>query len=305
MGALDVPPRGRRAWALAQSHHDVIERAELLELGFTPKGIRHRLAKGPLYPTDYDGIYAAGRPKLTRRGNWYAAARACGDLAGLSHGSGAAYWEIGRERGVIEISVPHHRPRAHRGLRVHRRSDSVRELFVVDGCMPVTSPALTIIDLASYLERDDDLHAAMSEADAKGLVEPKALRDFAAARARIPGAARVRDLLDRLTFRMPRSVLERKFLPLADRAGLGELRTQAPRSGYRVDFYDEELRLVIETDGNTFHRSPQKQARDNRRDRDHVINGYTPLRFSHDEIAHQPERVVTELRLVVARLRRH
>src|SRR4051794_21777260 len=73
IGASGEQPSGERTWRGARSHHDVIERDELLALGYTPKAIRHRLAHGPLYPTGFRSIYAAGRPTLTRRGRWYAA----------------------------------------------------------------------------------------------------------------------------------------------------------------------------------------------------------------------------------------
>jgi very-short-patch-repair endonuclease len=58
-----------------------------------------------------------------------------------------------------------------------------------------------------------------------------------------------------------RSQLERRFLPLARKAGLPRPRTQQQLNGYRVDFYWPELKLVVETDGLTYHRTPAQQAR--------------------------------------------
>jgi predicted transcriptional regulator of viral defense system len=82
-----------KAWKLAVAQHGVIARRQLLELGFSPRAIEHRLAKGRLFPIRR-GVYAVGRPDLTRHGRWMAAVLACGDHAFLSHESAAALYRI-------------------------------------------------------------------------------------------------------------------------------------------------------------------------------------------------------------------
>jgi uncharacterized protein len=68
--------------------------------------------------------------------------------------------------------------------------------------------------------------------------------------------ARLRKLLDRRTFVLTDSELERRFLPLVRRAGLPEPVTGEDVNGFEVDFYWPELGLVIETDGLRYHRTP-------------------------------------------------
>src|SRR5438477_226457 len=93
-------------WALAGRQHGVVARDQLLELGFGPQAIKHRVANGRLHPVGR-GVYAVGRPQLTKHGRWMAAVLSCGPDAALSHGSAAALWKILPVRGEdIDVTVP-------------------------------------------------------------------------------------------------------------------------------------------------------------------------------------------------------
>ena len=98
--------------------------------------------------------------------------------------------------------------------------------------------------------------------------------------------------LDRRTFTLTDSELERRFLPLARQAGLPRPQTGRCVNGYRVDFYWPDLGLVVETDGLRYHRTPAQQARDRRRDQAHAAAGLTALRFTHAQVTGEPEHVV-------------
>jgi very-short-patch-repair endonuclease len=117
-----------------------------------------------------------------------------------------------------------------------------------------------------------------------------------------PGVARLREILDRRTFRYTRSELERVFIPLALEAGLPRPRTSVYVTGHEVDFHFDGLGLVVETDGLTYHRTPSQQAKDRERDQDHAAAGLTPVRFTHDQIKYEPERVVRILKATAGRL---
>jgi hypothetical protein len=112
MGYQTVQRLSRQAWALSARQHGVVARWQLLELGFAPQQIKHRVAQGRLHPVRR-GVYAVGRPQLTRHGHWMAAVLSCGPQAALSHESAAALWGIQAERrrsggrgGEIDVSVP-------------------------------------------------------------------------------------------------------------------------------------------------------------------------------------------------------
>jgi very-short-patch-repair endonuclease len=122
--------------------------------------------------------------------------------------------------------------------------------------------------------------------------------------AGVPGAGILARLLDRRTFKLTDSVLERRFLEIARRSGLPEPETGRWVNGFKVDFYWPGLGLVVETDGLRYHRTPAQQAKDHARDRAHAAAGLTSLRFSHADVTFEPTLVETTLTAVVRRLQR-
>ena len=62
--------------------------------------------------------------------------------------------------------------------------------------------------------------------------------------------------------------------------------------------------VYVETDGLTYHRTPAQQTRDRLRDQTHAANGLTTVRFTHAQIAHDPDHVQTTLAAVARRLSR-
>ena len=285
------------AWELVERQHGVVARGQLLAVGLSAKAIRHRVAKGRLHVVR-PGVYAVGRPELTRYGIWMAAVLSCGPEAVLSHRTAAALWEIRRYRGErVEISVPREVRRNRPGLTIYRRA--VLQRTQHHG-IPTTPPAATLIDLAATVTRKQ-LEAAINEADNHDLIDPDTLRK-AAEQTRRPGAKALRHALDEATFTLTRSQLERSFPPIARNAGLPTPRTQAKVNGYEVDFHWPTLNLVVETDSLRYHRTPTQQATDHRRDQAHARGGLTPLRFTHHQVAHHPANVQATLQAVALRL---
>lgn len=296
-----VTAQERAAWRRTRSQHGVITARQLRELGFTESAIRHRVAKGRLH-TVHRGVYAVGTPELPLNGRRMAAVLACGPGALLSHCSAAALWAIRPcPPSLLEVSVPHPRHPRPTGVRVHRREGLTERDATLRDHVAVTSPALTLIDLGARLG-PGPLEAAVNEADKLDLIDPEELRRALDERGGLRGVAALRRLLDRRTFVLTHSELERLFLPLARRAGLPSPSTQAWVNGFRVDFYWPALGLVVETDGLRYHRTASQQARDLERDNTHARAGLTPLRFSHGQIRFEPDHVVTTMREVAARL---
>jgi very-short-patch-repair endonuclease len=289
-----------QAWELAARQHGVISRPQLLALGFSPQAILQRRRKRRLHPV-FRGVFAVGRPELTRYGRWMAAVLACRDGAVLSHRSAAGLWEI-RPGGEtpMEVSVPaRRRGRPRSGLVVHRRAVLGEGETTVHRGIPVTTIVETLIDIAPTLRREE-LEAAINEADKRGLANPEQLRTALENVVR-PGAAILRATLDRHTFSLTDSVLERRFLGIARAAGLPRPRTQARVNGFRVDFHWPDMRLVVETDGLTYHRTPAQQAKDHHRDQVHAAAGLTTLRFTQAQVAHEPAHVEATLAAVARR----
>jgi very-short-patch-repair endonuclease len=273
------------------------------------------------------GVYAVGRPQLSQEGFWMAAVLCCGEGAVLSHRSaGELLGLIRRDRADRAVShdradreVRHDRGGARIGpidvsvfgdsrlrrprIRVHRRSRiPVGDLTAHDG-IPVTGAVLTLVDLATVLGAAT-LERAVNEADRLDLVDPEGLRRALARHRGRRGVAILRALLDRRTFRMTDSELERRFLPIVDSLGLRRPQSRVRLNGFRVDFHWPDLGLVVECDGLRYHRTPAQQARDHLRDQAHTAAGLVPLRFTHEQIRYEPHHVRGTLEAVVRRLER-
>ncbi len=238
-----------------------------------------------------------------------AATLSCGTTAALSHWSAGALIGIANEKRQIEVSV---RTCTKRGLRgdgvlVHRRVGLRGEDIGLWDGIPATTPIRTLIDLAAT-SGPDLIERLVNEADRLDLVEPPALRDALDAYRGQRGVARLREVLDPRFFRPTRSGLERRFLRLVERAALPRPLTRAWVNGFEVDFFWPDLGLVVETDGARYHRTPDRQTRDRRRDQAHTVAGLTQLRFTGAQIDLEAPYVVDTLRGVAARLapaRRH
>ena len=204
---------------------------------------------------------------------------------------------------MIEVSVPassSRRPRP--GIRVHCRGAFLESDLTDEQNIPVTTVVCTLVDEATRLP-PAEIEAAIIEADKLRLITPPALRSALDGLNGRRGVPAVRKIIDRRTFRLTRSQLERYFLPLARKAGLSLAETRAWVNGFEVDFYWPELGLVVETDGLTYHRTPAQQATDRRRDQAHTAAGMTPLRFTHGQVRYEPDYVVKVLTDVARRLR--
>lgn len=303
MGASNPMSRDRDAWALARRQHGVVTRSDLLERGFSPKAIRHRLATGRLRPIAR-GVYTVGWPLTDRRQGWMAAVLICGEGAVLSHASAAALWGIGPEgRGPVDVSVRHQWGVSRSGIKARARPRLAERDVTEHHGIPVTTPVRTLVDQATELT-PNRLERMVNEADKHDLIDPEALRQALEDHAGERGVKPLRTLLDRLTFRLSDTELEVLFRPIAAKAGLPVPLTKEMVNNYEVDFYWPDLGLVVETDGWRYHRTPSAQTRDAVRDQTHTASGLTTLRFSHYQVKYEPRHVVHILAATAANLQR-
>jgi very-short-patch-repair endonuclease len=286
-GGMD-PKTTRAALATAKPQHGVIALRQLFGLGLNSDAVKHLVATGFLHRV-FRGVYAVGRPDLTRYGRWLAAVLSCGPRAVLSHDSAAALWRIcDDESGGIEVVVRGSSGRKSReGIVVHSRRWLDRRHVTRQRGIPVTTPLDTLIDIAPRKSRKR-LEAAINNADNLGLVKEHALREALAHERGRPGVPALRTILDPATFVLTDSELERLFLPIARAAGLPKPETQRYLGSDRVDFFWADLELVVEADSLTYHRTAVQQTTDLVRDHKHVLAERRPLRFSHHQIAREP-----------------
>lgn len=86
-------------WELVERQHGVIAHCQLRRLGMHPQAVKRRVASGRLHRL-WPGVYAVGRPQVTRTGRWQAATLASGGT--LAAESAAALAGLGdAERRLI------------------------------------------------------------------------------------------------------------------------------------------------------------------------------------------------------------
>ena len=160
--------------------------------------------------------------------------------------------------------------------------------------LPVTPLHETLLELARR-SSPRELRRALAEADYQGLLDPPSL--LAAVRGH-HGAAKLRQALhDHLPqLAHTRSELEERFLELCEGAGLPLPELNQKLGPYTVDALWRELRLVVELDGGDAHGRPAAVVRDRNRDLTLRELGYRVLRYSWQQVVHDPDRVVADLR---------
>ena len=167
------------------------------------------------------GVLRRGPPQLSREGLWMAATLALWQRerrsvtpaprrSGASAGSEPARSSTCRCRRVYERRRP--------GIRVHRVSSWSGDVVERDG-IPRGLPARTLLNQARR-DLGRELEADVNAADIHGLITPDGAADGSSADFGVAGVVALRDVLDRHTFRLTDSELERLFLPLTARAGL-------------------------------------------------------------------------------------
>jgi very-short-patch-repair endonuclease len=278
---------------LLVKQHWVISHAQLTRLGLTREGIKHAARRGQLRRL-WRGVYAVGPQEPTQYGRWMGAVLACGDGAMLSHRSAAELYDVRPwlpER-PIHLSIPLAARRTLRNVTVHRRAPLRAGMW---RGIPVTTIADTLVDIAPDLTTDE-VEATIGAADVKGLTDPDKLRRALDETAPRRGVGILKRVLDRRTYVMTHTHLERLFMPIARRVGLPKPQAQRYLGTDRVDFLFETIGLVVEVDGLTYHRTPAQQAEDHLRDQRRIAQGLIPLRFSHWQVRYEPASAERALR---------
>lgn len=298
MGAQNDPDH--QIEALASRQGGVILRPQLLAIGLGKKAIAYRVRIGRLL-VEYDGVYAVGHRALTREGRWRAAVGACGPRAVLSHADAAAHWGLMPPRGrVIHVSTPVRSGRDpdRSRIRLHRVGTLRAWECAFNEGIPTTSVARTLLDLAPLL-RPRAMEDTIAHANRLGLFDLVAARRCLVEHPRQHGAPALRRLLDGLEgvgAADLRSILEVRFVQLCDDHDLPSPQTNVMVAGFMVDFCWPATKLVVETDGFTYHSTPAAFERDRERDQHLTLAGYTVLRFTYNQVTQTPEAVAHRIR---------
>jgi hypothetical protein len=244
------------------------------------------------------GVYRLDPLPPTVKGQWMAAALACGSGAVLSHRSAAAALDLGTvPAGDVEITAEATRARSRIGIRLHNTASlPAQDTGTVDG-IPCASPARTLVDLAEVLDHDA-LARALEQAEKLRLLDVLAIEEAMSRLRGRRGITPLRQALAAFTGPAPsRSELERRFLLLCHDGGLPipEVNVWLPDPAMEVDFLWRDVRLLAETDGRAHHGTAAAFQRDRQRDRALYLAGYVPLRFTWQDVFHRPAQTAGEI----------
>lgn len=283
--------------ATASRQHGVVSTRQLRALGLSESAISHRVARGDLRRL-HRGVFAVGPVGEGELTHFAAAVLACWPGALLSHLSAAILWGlIDRADGPVHVTVAGRRPRSRDGIRVHCATAVDQRDRRIRRNLPVTSPSLTVLDLAAIETRLAE--TALNEGLLHRLTSEAEMRTLLARMPRHRGAARVRGILAAAAGGFSRQAAEKILIDLIRNAGLPEPLRNPRVHGYELDFYWPDLRLDVEMDGYRWHSTRDRLNRDRDRDADLTARGVQVLRISYDQLA-EPLRVGARISAAIA-----
>jgi very-short-patch-repair endonuclease len=284
---------------IATKQHGVVARAQLLAAGLTRGAIDHRLETGRLRALRR-GVYLVGAVAPPRAPEM-AAVLACGPGAVISHTSVTHLSALlPYKPDTIHVTVPGRGPGQKPGLTIHRvlRLDH-RDVTTFDR-IPVTTPARTVVDLASVLA-PNALERLLAEVFLRRLATRRDLQGVLERAGRRRGIAAVRRLLEDREPAYTRSEAERRFLALIQSAGLPRPEVNARVGPFEVDFVWRAERLIVEVDGFRYHASRAAFERDRARDAKLQAHGWLIMRVTWRQLSERATAVAAQVAGALAR----
>lgn len=220
-----------------------------------------------------------------------------------SHVTAGWIWGLLRSRpGTFHLIAPTRRHRKETVV-VHYALLEAEDVTTVDG-IPVTSPARTVLDLATSPRRD--LPKLLRRADELRLLDR---RRFEALLARTKGHKGHRRLTAALRPYRPepamvRSDFERRFRDLVIAAGLPTPQTNVVVAGYELDVYWEAEGFAVELDTFGTHGSRLSFERDPERDDDLLLAGIELIRVTDVRLERAPRETIARVAEHLERRRR-
>lgn len=295
----------RRGSALARhlkAHHQVVDRATLIALGFSADYGSGQVDAGR-WQRVHRGVYCAYTGPLAFLSRCEAALRAVGHDARID---GAAALRLNsRERGEldgpIEVAVRHGAVRRRvPGVRVRQAAAMTARCWWSRQNMPVLRPEWAAIAIAR--RHPARARATLAEVVQRGHVLPTHLLAVMLAIGSFRGRPRLMKIVSDIGGGS-RSELEGIFLDLCRRAGI-----LAPRRNFLLllgerrawlDACWPDLRIAVEIDGKAYHVLSEDWENDLDRQNDIVLGGWLVLRITATMLRDQPEKVVERLHTAI------
>jgi hypothetical protein len=289
-----------RIAAVAGRQRGKISRGQLRALG-VGTGPIHRRAVGGLLHREHRGVYAVGHTAPAPLAAETAALLACGEHAALSHHSAALLWKlIPHGVGSIHVTICGRHGAQPEGVRVHRTNRLTRGEVRIEQGLPVTSPARTVIDVATDLD-EQTFWWAVNEARVQRLVTERELEAAAAAARGSRGAPILAALLkSQKEPAITRSDAEKRFLWLIRAAQLPTPRANVRLHGSSADAYWPDLGVVLEVQSHKFHSSRTAVENDARKCAKFTAAGLIVVYVTWRQMFDEPYAVVARVAQALA-----
>ena len=275
---------------LLRAQSGVITRAQALRAGYSSRSVEWRLETGEWHrvlPSTYRLAIVAPSWRQLVVAAWLWAREG----AVVSHRAAASLLGlVASAEGVVDITTPNQRRSPDSRIELHTSEIAPHDLARM-GCLVITRPARTIIDVASVIEVDvlewmmDDairrgatsiakLHRSLSALGTKGRRGPAVVKGLL--EGRDPGAAPTESLLEVKALRVIKAggfTAPTRQFPVRDGANVRR----------RIDLAYPAGKIAIECDGFKFHSG--RTAWQGDRDRQNFLtgSGWRVLRFTWND----------------------
>ena len=288
--------------ALLLRQHGLVTAHQARTCGIAAPALSRRVDAGVLERV-YPRVYRSTLVPTSVRQSALAAVLWAGPTAIASHATAAELLGIeGAPAGNVELWVPGGSSARAVGLVVHRGTVDAVDRRMRDG-IPITSPARTLIDLASCLDRET-LEAAVEDVLHRGMTTPAMIErrlDALGGKGRA-GAGRLRAVLRTRGSAALESRLEVKLWAI--------VRTIVPRPvrqyevriesrKYRLDVAWPVLKVAVEADGYVVHGTRRAFVRDRRRLADLVAAGWAVILATWEDCVDDPDALVRRIHAVM------
>ncbi|USQ81858.1 AbiEi antitoxin N-terminal domain-containing protein [Ornithinimicrobium faecis] len=254
--------------------------------GLTLKAIAHRVRTGR-WQRVYRGVYLTNSGSLSWETRAAAALASIGLPAVLGGFSALAVYGLEKKGGRLHILVPNRRSASCSGARVVRVRAMPNKTYIVKG-LRVVSVAHAVIDVADRpgIPMDDVIALCAKVCQQEFTTAEDLIAELSSRRAHLRRADLrlvLGDIGDGIE-----SLAEHRFLQRVVRAhGLPEFSLQVQKEHGRVDFVNDDFRLVVEVDGMLWHAGDRFRS-DRRRDRKTSAEGGLSVRVTWWDVSDDP-----------------
>ena len=275
---------------LLEVQSGVVSREQVIGLGLTDADVR-RLARRREWARVHPGVYVNHTGPLTWRQRAWAAVLCCAPAALCDESAIRAVAGPGFRRhlegGAIHVAIDHSRKVVAPGGAVVHRVVGLEEMVLWNTSPPRMRLEHATVRVAARAERDIDAIAWIADAVGARLTLRDRLAAAATGISRLPRRPFLVSVIGDVTTGTC-STLEHGYLTRVERPhGLPTAQRQFRESAkgplYRDAAY-EELGVIVELDGRTFHSKSRRHDADLERDLDAATSGRTTIRLGWGQV---------------------